>query len=111
MALPSKNRLKKKKDFDLVFKKGRTLKGDLLFLKTLPNGSQDVRVGIMVSSKLIKKAVTRNKIKRTINEAFRSSFSLIRGGIDIVIIIKKNAEEENLREELLEMLDRLNIIK
>src|SRR3989344_7261945 len=70
--MPAKNsQLKKKKDFELVFKKGRTIKNDFFVLKFLPNGLENNRFGIVVSQKVSKKAVVRNKIRRRVKESIK----------------------------------------
>ena len=61
--LKKENRLKKKKDFERIYKKGRGFKGDSLFLKILENKEELTRIGIVVSKKVSKKAVQRNKLK------------------------------------------------
>jgi ribonuclease P protein component len=70
--LLKENRLKKKKDFERVFSQGRNLKGDFLFFKTINNKLEDNRIGFIVSKKVSKKAVERNKIKRRLREILRS---------------------------------------
>ena len=65
--LSFKNRLNKKKDFDMVFKKGKSSFNALIGVKALKKEEQNFsRFGIIVSSKVSKKAVVRNKIKRRI---------------------------------------------
>ena len=62
-------RLKKQKDFDLVFKKGKRLYSESLTLIYLPAKNQ--KVGFAVSKKH-GKSVRRNRIKRLLREAYRS---------------------------------------
>ena len=64
MALPTKNRLKNKKDFDVVFKKGKSINGSFLFIKSIPSSRGYPRFGFMVAAKFAPKAVIRNKIRR-----------------------------------------------
>lgn len=62
MALPASNRIKKKKDFDLVFKKGKAVNGSFLFIKFTP--SSRPRFGFVVAAKFAPRAVVRNKVRR-----------------------------------------------
>ena len=62
-------RLKKEKDFDLVFKKGKRLFSSSLTLVFCP--SQELKVGFAVGKKH-GGSVIRNKIKRRLRESFRS---------------------------------------
>ncbi|MCK4540039.1 ribonuclease P protein component [Candidatus Parcubacteria bacterium] len=85
--LPLKNRLSKKKDFDRVFKKGKSSFDDLLGVKTIKGGKQGFpRFGIMVSSKISKKAVTRNKIKRRIRNIVAKNYIDNINAKDVIII-------------------------
>ena len=62
--LPKPNRLTKKKDFDAVFKKGKTVQNTLSSVRVLPTKRKENRFGIIVSKKVSPSAVTRNAIRR-----------------------------------------------
>ena len=62
-------RLKRTKDFDLVFKKGKKIYSNSLTLVYLP--SKELKVGFALGKKH-GKAVRRNRIKRLLRESFRS---------------------------------------
>lgn len=99
--LPKVNRLKKNKDFERVFKKGRLLKEDFLILKTIPNDLKNSRFGFIVSQKVSKKAVLRNKIKRWLRVAVLSQLKKgdkIQKPADIVIIVKPGTDIKNFQE-------------
>lgn len=66
------NPLKRKKDFEQIFKEGEGWRENYLFFKFLPNNLEKNRLGIIVSQKITKKATLRNKIKRQIREIIRS---------------------------------------
>ncbi len=85
MALNKKNRLKKKKDFETVFKKGKAVKGNFLFVKYFGNNLGLPRIAFVVSLKVSKKAVIRNRIRRTISEIVSKSLKKIQP-VDIIII-------------------------
>ena len=63
------NRLKKEKDFNLVFKKGQRLYSSHLTMVFMP--SKEIKVGFAVGKKH-GGAVMRNRIKRLLRESFRS---------------------------------------
>jgi len=90
--LPKANRLKKKKDFERVFKKGQGFKEDFLYLKIIKNNLKSSRFGFIVSKKFSKKAVNRNKIKRRLRGLIRIKLNKIKKGIDGVIIIMPGLE-------------------
>ena len=88
MALPKHNRLKRKKDFESVFKKGKAVKGDFLFVRYLKNSLGFPRFAFVVSSKVSKKAVVRNRIRRILSEAARMELKNIEPR-DIIMIADK----------------------
>lgn len=85
--LPKRNRLKKNKDFDDVFKKGRGFKEDFLYLKIKKNNLKSSRFGFMVSKKFSQKATARNKIKRRLRELVKIKLPKIKKGTDGVVVI------------------------
>jgi len=105
--LSSKHRLKKKKDFAKVYKKGKGFKQDFLFLKAVENGLEDTRIGIVVSSKIAKKAVERNLIKRRLREIIRKRIEEIKPGLDIVLITLKGISKETSFQAIEETIDKL----
>jgi len=90
--LKKENRLTKKNDFERVYKKGRGLKADSLFLKILENDKGVTRIGIVVSKKVSKKAVERNKVKRRIREIIRKMD--LKSGFDIIIVTYPSIKEK-----------------
>ena len=78
-------RLKKEKDFNLVFNKGKRLYSSALTLVYLP--SKELKAGYAVSKKH-GGSVTRNRIKRLLRESFRSFTPNIRQNFFFVFIPK-----------------------
>ena len=89
MALPQPHRLTRKKDFDTVFRKGKTVHDSFFFIKTAPNNLEVSRFGIVIPARLVKTAVKRNVIKRVISESLRGVIDEIPLGLDIIISLKK----------------------
>ncbi|MFA5131579.1 MAG: ribonuclease P protein component [Patescibacteria group bacterium] len=85
--LEKKNRIRHDKEFDRVFKTGQSFYGKVLGLKTAANSLEYNRFGILVSLKVSKKAVIRNKIKRQIRSIISKEMTNMRGGKDIVIVV------------------------
>jgi len=81
------NRLKKKADFDRVFKAGKGFKNGFLYFKIARNNLTVNRFGFVVSKKFSLKATVRNAVKRKIAEAIRIIFPRLKKGFDFVIII------------------------
>lgn len=80
------NRLKKKEEFQRVFKKGKGAKEDFLLLKFAPNNTKENRYGVIVSQKVSKKATARNKIKRRIRAVIGQKTAKLKKGVDVVFV-------------------------
>ena len=96
--LTKENRLKKKSDFEKVFKGGKGLKEDFLILRFKKNRLKEPRFGFVVSQKVSKKAVVRNKVKRRLREAVRGLLQRVKNGIDAVIIALPETQAKNFQE-------------
>ena len=100
-------RLRKNKDFSLVFKKGKGCKGEFIDIKIARNNQDESRFGFIVSRNLSKNATARNKVKRRLRELIRKRVEKIKGGLDIILIArpgiltKKTVELEKEVETLL----------
>ena len=108
-----KNRLRNKKDFDRVFKKGKGYKQGFLFLKVLNNDLGFNRFGIIVSKKISNKAVVRNKMKRQLREILKRKIERIKKGLDIVFLTNSGIEKQSLKDidqEVEEILKKAGII-
>ncbi|MCD6550111.1 ribonuclease P protein component [bacterium] len=95
--LPKENRLKKQKDFDRVFGKGESYKTNFFTIRFVENNLDKTRFGFVVSKKIHKKAVVRNKNKRRLREIIRKMLPDIKQGIDAVIIVKKDLSQEDFQ--------------
>ena len=98
--LSKKYRLKKKKDFERVYKSGKTIKQDFLLFRILENGLENPRIGIVISKKTLSKATVRNLVKRRIREAVRHFLPRISKNVDIIITAKKRASKDKDLEEI-----------
>lgn len=110
--LPKINRLNKDKEFDYVFKAGRSGYDKISGVKAAANKMGINRFGILVSGKISKKAVLRNKIKRRIRDVIRSQMPKIKAGYDIVVIslpgIKEKAQKE-IKESVINNLKHVGL--
>ena len=104
--LVKENRLKNKRDFDIVFKEGKGYKEDFLFLKARNNDLEFSRFGIVVGKKVSNKAVVRNKIKRRLREILRRKIDRTKKGVDIILITLPGIEKQEFKD-LEEKVDRI----
>jgi ribonuclease P protein component len=96
--LPKINCLKKRKDFDSVFKKGKGFREKSLFLKIAKNNLAASRFGFVVGKTLSSKASQRNKIKRRLREIISNKLSKVKPGVDAVIVAQKGMRNEGFQE-------------
>lgn len=98
--LPKINRLTQKEDFRQVLKLRKFIHGRFFTIAIKKDeGNLDTKVGIIVSNKVSKKAVTRNKIKRIVRQAAREVVKKNPKEKMIVVLAKPNAAN-NEKEEL-----------
>lgn len=107
--LPLDFRLKDKDLIASILKSGMIIKNPLfnIYYKKTSSGPQ---VLVMVSSKVSKKAVERNLIKRRIHEVFKKNVSKLNPKLKIVIIAKKEILKisQNTIEEKFKELTNIN---
>lgn len=94
----AKNTLKGDLNFQNVFKKGKKFGNRHFQFYYVKNRKNANRLGIIVSKKVSKKAVVRNRIKRRIREAYRLNESRFRTGYDMIIIAKKRCAEDSYQD-------------
>ena len=80
-------RLRKDKDFDNVFKCGKSAYSQIIGVKIEKNNLNHNRFGILVGTKVSKKAVDRNKIKRRIRAIIHNEEPLLKAGYDCAVIV------------------------
>jgi ribonuclease P protein component len=104
-------RLRRRKDFDNVFRRGRAWSNDLLVLRSLPNDLQHNRYGF-ITSKRLGKAVVRNRTKRRLREAVR--VLPLTGSWDVVVTTKTkaaSADSQQLRASVIDLLTRAGLLE
>ncbi|MCW1949612.1 MAG: ribonuclease P protein component [Candidatus Shapirobacteria bacterium] len=89
------NRLAKSKDIQKAFARGRTFFNPLFTLKAVPS-AEEKRFTVVVSTKVYKNAVDRNRLKRLIREHIRLNLKHFRLGNYVVVAkpsVAKNKEK------------------
>lgn len=97
--LPQDNRLVKRSDFTRIHKKGRYISGGFLSVKVLKNDLKNSRFAFIVSTKVSKKAVDRNALKRQLREVVRAELPRIKPGFDVVFFTQKEALEKTFEQK------------
>ncbi len=129
MALPKANRLKSRKDFQAVFREGirrhsfhftlralrpsPTIESSLdaapkTNLSTNLHQLASTQIGISISTKVSKRAVVRNRIKRQIAAAFQQLLPKLSPGWRLVVVVKPTAAESKcVSQQFLQELEQL----
>ena len=89
-GFPPQLRLKKAAEFKNVFTNPIKSTDRYFTLLATQSDFGHPRVGLAIAKKMIRKAVHRNVIKRTVRESFRIQQHTM-GGIDIVVLARKEA--------------------
>ena len=108
--LVKKNRLNKKRDFDNIFKNGKSTKGLFLVLRFIKNKLEFNRYAFIVSKKVSQKAVIRNKVRRRLLESVKKNEEKLKKGLDIIFIALPTVKDKNflqIKEEVDSLLSKI----
>ncbi len=100
------NRLRASADFAKCYQSGKTRHGEFVLVRTKQNKKPENRYGVVVSKKISKRAVIRNRIKRRIVAILRDEAPMA-GGNDVVIVVKPTAltsSPKALREDIIRIV-------
>lgn len=98
--MPKRRRLSRSGEFDRVYRDGSSHATRYLVLYSFPRGDeekQDVRLGVSASRK-VGGAVDRNRVKRTLREAFWSLSDRLPERHDFVLVARPEISELIERE-------------
>lgn len=111
--MEKQNRLKKNKDFQYTYKKGRSLAHPLLVLIYRRTGKEKIRIGFSVTKKF-GNAVQRNRIKRQLREILRLQLPKLKQGYDVIFVVRRNAKDasyKSLEASVYQLLKRGKLVK
>ena len=89
--------LKKNRDFQNVYKKGKSYANRYLVMYVLENDTDRNRLGISVSKK-VGNSVVRHHLTRLIREAYRLNSNMFNSSLDIVVIARNTAKDKTYKE-------------
>ncbi|MCF8008700.1 MAG: ribonuclease P protein component [Halanaerobiales bacterium] len=105
--------LKKKSDFNRVYKRGKSKASSHLVLYWYPNGENINRYGFSIN-KRIGKAVVRNKLKRRLKEIIRKEIDRsFKKGYDFILIARKpivSLEYKEIQKDLIKLFRRSSLL-
>jgi ribonuclease P protein component len=108
--LASKYRLKKKVNFARIEIDGQLVQSKSFGMGIYNRKDEDPsRFGFIISTKISKRAVIRNRIKRIMSEVVRRNLDKLKNGFDVLFLVKPSIVK--LERELLEKETHEAIIK
>jgi ribonuclease P protein component len=110
-SVQRRNRLSRSRDFDAVYRHGRSVSTRFLVLYSFDRSEDagDARLGLAVP-KAVGGATVRNRIKRQLKEIWRERLDRVPGGRDYVIVVRPGlpeAAEARGHEWLAERVDEV----
>ena len=89
--------LKKNKDFQYIYRKGKSYANKYLVMYVLENGTSQNRLGISVSKK-VGNSIVRHRLTRLIRESYRLQEERFRCGLDIIVIARIGAKGKDYKD-------------
>ena len=111
--LPADHRLTHRKDFGKVMQKGKYATDRVLTVKIVNNNLQKSWFGFIISTKVSKRAVVRNRIRRRLREIVRLHRAAILGGYDVAIMASQAAipkTYQELEQSLASLMHRVGLL-
>ena len=108
-----RNTLKKNSDFRRLYAKGKSAVTPFLVLYCRKNGTDHIRAGYTVSTKL-GHAVVRNRVRRRLREIVRLNTPALKPGYDLVVVARGRAvgaEYRRLDSAFLTACQKLDLLK
>jgi ribonuclease P protein component len=96
--LPHTNRLSKQEDFKGVFSQRKTKHSHRLVIKKKSNNLPFSRFSVIISARVIKGAVGRNRLRRQLNEILRLHLNRIKKSFDIILVVKSGLVDQKYNE-------------
>ena len=89
--------LKKNRDFQKVYRLGKSYANKYLVMYILENYTERNRIGISVSKK-VGNSVIRHHLTRLIREGYRLQEDMFNSGLDIVVIARGTARDASFHQ-------------
>ena len=95
--LKQKYRLKKKYQFNYVYRVGKSCHGKYSMIVFSPSKNQNVKIGISVSKK-VGNSVKRNRARRLLREAVSPYLDSLKKNFNLIIVAKQAIDGKKLQD-------------
>ena len=113
--LAYKYRFHRRNSINYLYKNGRSARHGAMSLRYLENRQEQSRLAVVVSRKVDKRAVVRNRIRRRIYEIARKNWDKINQGHDILISVFESKVAEmsaaELEKQVVEILRKAQLFQ
>ncbi len=112
--LSQKHRFHRRNHIKYVYKHGASIRQQAITIKYVQNPKHEsYRVGVVVSKKVSKLAVSRNRIRRRVYEVIRAHSSSIPAGTDLVVTVFSedvlDMNHSELSDKIAQMLTTIKV--
>lgn len=110
--LPKSGILRKNKNFQAVYRSGKSYANRQLVLYVLPGKTTERRVGF-AAGKRLGKAVVRNRVKRLLRETYRLNQHRLANGYDLILVGRQSIVDQRLSTVVaafLQVCDRAGLL-
>lgn len=112
--LANKHRFHGPNSLRYVYRQGQTVHSHFFKVKFAPNTQMEhTRFAVVVSKKVHKSAVGRNRIRRRVYGVIRSQLPIVKPGVDVVIMIVSGEvmalPSTELRRSLVQLFSEANL--
>lgn len=89
-SFPKTEHILKTKEFSQIYKSSRSFRRDQFVFYCRPNGLGRRRIGFSISSRNVRLATRRNRVRRMFKEIYRKARPRLADGVDIVIVARRD---------------------
>ncbi|MBC7196929.1 MAG: ribonuclease P protein component [Deferribacterales bacterium] len=111
LSFKKAEKLRKNSEFLKVYRQGKKHYGRYLLIYVVFKSEYLRKAGFVVSKKVSKKAVIRNRLKRQLREIYRINKHILPENVSIITIAKPDilkADYNEIREDYLELLKKIS---
>jgi len=113
-TLGRRQRVTRATEFREAFEKGRHVAGRYMVLWLRSGEGADLRLGVVVSKRSLRRAVARSRAKRLLREAYRLNRHRLRGDVDVVLVARQaiaGVKRQDVEKDLLRLAGKAGILK